>query len=295
MTEARIKTVAVTGAHGKAGRAAVAEFLAHGYDVLACDLAGPVGRNSDLGAPTMRVDLTDYGQALQALAGADAVVHMANIPEPGMFPPAQTLNRNTAMNHNVFLAAQALGLARVVWASSETTLGLPFAADGGTLRYAPVDEAHFPHPSSTYALSKVLGEVAAAQFAAWSGIPFVGLRLTNIFTEDEYAKVPEFWAEPMSRAWNLWGYVDARDVGAACRNAVESNSTGSENLIIAAADTIMDMPSSKLLAKHFPELELRRDVSGHETLLSIEAARRVIGYEPAHSWRDSVVRRRCAV
>ncbi|WP_245933647.1 NAD-dependent epimerase/dehydratase family protein [Arthrobacter livingstonensis] len=282
-----IETVAVTGAHGKAGRAAVAEFLAHGYKVLACDIAGPVGRNSDLGTPTMRVDLTDYGQALQALTGADAVVHMANIPEPGMFPPAETLNRNTAMNHNVFLAAQALGLARVVWASSETTLGLPFADDGGTLRYAPVDEAHFPHPSSTYALSKVLGETAAAQFSAWSGIPFVGLRLTNIFTEAEYARVPGFGADPMSRAWNLWGYVDARDVGAACRNAVEADSTGSENLIIAAADTVIDRPSAELLDEFFPGLERRRDVSGHETLLSIDAARRVIGYAPAHSWRDS--------
>ncbi|PYI65345.1 UDP-glucose 4-epimerase [Arthrobacter livingstonensis] len=282
-----METVAVTGAHGKAGRAAVAEFLAHGYKVLACDIAGPVGRNSDLGTPTMRVDLTDYGQALQALTGADAVVHMANIPEPGMFPPAETLNRNTAMNHNVFLAAQALGLARVVWASSETTLGLPFADDGGTLRYAPVDEAHFPHPSSTYALSKVLGETAAAQFSAWSGIPFVGLRLTNIFTEAEYARVPGFGADPMSRAWNLWGYVDARDVGAACRNAVEADSTGSENLIIAAADTVIDRPSAELLDEFFPGLERRRDVSGHETLLSIDAARRVIGYAPAHSWRDS--------
>lgn len=283
-----VKSIAVTGAHGKAGRAAVAEFLAHGYEVRACDIAGPVGRNSELGAPTMRVDLTDYGQALQFLSGTDAVVHLANIPEPGMFPPAETLNRNTAMNHNVFLAAQALGLARVVWASSETTLGLPFADDGGTLRYAPVDEAHFPHPSSTYALSKVLGEAAAAQFAAWSGIPFVGLRLTNIFTEAEYVRVPGFWSDPMSRAWNLWGYVDSRDVGAACRNAIEADSTGSENLIIAAADTVMDRPSAELLDEFFPGLERRRDVSGHETLLAIDAARRVIGYAPAHSWRDSV-------
>ena len=290
MTEPAMRTVAVTGAHGKAGRAAVAEFLAHGYEVLACDVAGPVGRNSDLGAPTMRVDLTDYGQTLQALSGADAVVHLANIPEPGMFPPAETLNQNTAMNHNVFLAAQALGLARVVWASSETTLGLPFAAEGGTLRYAPVDEAHFPHPSSTYALSKVLGETAAAQFSAWSGIPFVGLRLTNIFTAEEYAKVPDFWADPMSRAWNLWGYVDSRDVGAACRNAIEATSTGSENLIIAAADTIMERPSAELLAEHFPNVERRTELKGHETLLSIDAARRVIGYAPAHSWRDSVAR-----
>ena len=288
MTSRPIKTVAVTGAHGKAGRAAVAELLTHGYEVLACDIAGPVGRNSDLGCPTMRADLSSYGQAVQALSGSDAVVHMANIPEPGMFPPAETLNRNTAMNHNVFLAAQSLGLARVVWASSETTLGLPFASDGGTLRYAPVDEAHFPHPSSTYALSKVLGEAAADQFAAWSGIPFVGLRITNIFTEDEYSRMPGFWADPMSRAWNLWGYIDARDVGAACRNAIEADSTGSQNLIIAAADTVMNRPSAQLLAEFFPDLELHREIAGYETLLAIDAARRVIGYAPAHSWRDSV-------
>lgn len=288
MAPKSINTVAVTGAHGKAGRAAVAELLAHGYAVLASDIAGPVGRNTDLGTPTMRVDLTDYGQALQALSGADAVVHLANIPEPGMFPPAETINRNTAMNHNVFLAAQTLGLQRVVWASSETTLGLPFGDDGGTLRYAPVDEAHFPHPSSTYALSKVLGEVAAAQFADWSGIPFVGLRLTNIFAPEQYSAVPSFWQDPTSRAWNLWGYVDTRDVGAACRNALESSSTGSQNVIIAAADTIMDRQSADLVAEFFPELPVTRPLEGFETLLTIDAAREIIGYEPQHSWRDSI-------
>lgn len=285
---ANTKTIAVTGAHGKAGRAAVAELLEHGYRVQASDIAGPVGRNSDLGCPTMRVDFTDYGQCVQALTGVDAVVHLANIPEPGMFPPAETINRNTAMNHNVFLAAAALKLERVIWSSSETTLGLPFGGDGGTLRYAPVDEAHYPHPSSTYALSKVLGEVAAAQVSEWSGIPFLGLRLTNIFAPEEYAKVPAFWDDPASRAWNLWGYVDVRDVAAACRNALEAEWTGSQNVIIAAADTLMKQPSAQLLAEFFPGLERHAEIQGHETLLGIEAARTIIGYAPAHSWRDAI-------
>ncbi|WP_427015683.1 NAD-dependent epimerase/dehydratase family protein [Pseudarthrobacter sp. P1] len=293
MPTGAIETVAVTGAHGKAGRAGVAELLDHGYRVTASDIAGPVGRNSDLGCPTMRVDLTDYGQTIQALTGADAVVHLANIPEPGMLPPAETINRNTAMNHNVFLAAAALKLKRVVWASSETTLGLPFTeqgtGDGGTLRYAPVDEAHFPHPSSSYALSKVLGEVAAGHVSAWSGIPFVGLRITNIFDPAEYQRVPGFWEDPWSRAWNLWGYVDSRDVAAACRNAVEADSTGSQNVIIAAADTLMRQPSAQLLDEFFPGLERRGTVEGNRTLLSIEAARRTIGYAPAHSWRDGLL------
>ncbi len=287
-------TIAVTGAHGKAGRAAVADLLAHGYQVQASDLAGPVGRNSDLGCPTMRVDLTDYGQALQALSGVDAVVHLANIPEPGMYPPAETINRNSAANHNVFLAAAALKLQRVVWASSETTLGLPFGGSDkagerdGELHYAPVDEEHFPYPSSTYALSKVLGEQAAAHISGWSGVPFVGLRITNIFTADQYQQVPDYWADARLRRWNLWGYVDARDVAAACRNALEAESAGSSNVIIAAADTIMNKPSADLLDEVFPGLERRAEISGHETLLSIDGARELIGYRPAHSWRDHI-------
>jgi len=83
----------------------------------------------DLEAGMLRADLTDYGQALQALEGAEAVVHLANIAAPGLCTPAVTLNANVAMNFNVFHAAAKLGLRRVVWASSETTLGVPSASD----------------------------------------------------------------------------------------------------------------------------------------------------------------------
>jgi nucleoside-diphosphate-sugar epimerase len=75
--------------------------------------------------------------------------------------------------HAVFAAAVRLGLGRVVWASSETTLGLPFDTPPD---YAPVDEEHELRPESSYALSKVLAEEMARQFSRWSGIPFVGLR-----------------------------------------------------------------------------------------------------------------------
>jgi len=107
----------------------------------------------------------------------DAVVHLANIPAPGLRTPALTLSANTTMNSNVFLAAATLGLQRVVWASSETTLGLPFDVPP---RYAPVDEEHYPYPTSTYALSKVVSETMAEHIAEWSGIPFVALRFSNI-------------------------------------------------------------------------------------------------------------------
>lgn len=280
-------TVAVTGALGKAGRAVVQDLLAHGYRVVATDAQGPFGERAGLGVDVMHAELSDYGQAVEALAGCTAVVHLGNIPQPGMETGPDTLHRNLAANTNVFLAAQRLGLRKVVWASSETTLGLPF--DTPPL-YAPVDEAHFPHPTSTYALSKVLSEHAAEHIAAWSGIPFVGLRLSNVHTPEMYAAVPSYQHDPALRRWNLWGYVDVRDAAAAFRLALEATTTGSQNLVIAAADTIMDRPSAELLAAEFPGVELRRDVGEFGTLLAIDAAREVIGYEPQHSWRDNVPR-----
>jgi nucleoside-diphosphate-sugar epimerase len=283
--------ICVTGAAGKAGRGAVAHLREQGYEVLATDVAVSDPRARGV----LKADLTDYGQATEVLRGMDAVVHLANIPAPGMAPPAVTFNANMSMNFNVFHAAAALGLRKVVWASSETTLGLPFGGGKeqepgapGELRYAPADEGHFPYPATTYALSKVASETIAAQLAQWSGIPFVGLRISNIMDPDEYEKFPSFWPDPQLRKWNVWGYVDVRDVATACRLGLEAEVTGSQNVIIAAADTVMNRPSRDVLGEVFPGVPVIRDVAEFGTLLAIDRARDLLGYEPARSWRDYV-------
>ncbi|MEV0040915.1 NAD(P)-dependent oxidoreductase [Streptomyces sp. NPDC050804] len=281
-------TVAVTGANGKTGRVVVADLLEHGYDVVAVDIvAGPADRErmARIGTSLLGADLTDYGQAVDALQGVDAVVHLANIPAPGLFPAAHTLNTNTVMNNNVFLAAAQNKVSRVVWASSETTLGLPFDVPP---RYAPVDEDHYPYPTSTYALSKVTAETTARHVAEWSGIPFVALRLSNVHLEEDYRHVPGYWPDPHLRKWNLWGYVDARDVAEACRLSLTAGVTGARSFVIAAADTIMRRPSAELLAEVFPGVELTREIGTYETLLSIDRAREVLGFVPRHSWRDVI-------
>ena len=273
--------VCVTGSSGRAGRAVVADLLAHGYQVTCADLVLPAAGSP--GAETLRADLTDFGQAVEVLRGADAVVHLANIPAPGLRTPAVTFSQNMTMNFNVFQAAAQLGLARVVWASSETTLGLPFDVPP---RYAPVDEDHYPVPDSTYALSKIATETIAWHFAQWSGIPFIALRFSNILGPADYPQFPSYWADARLRKWNLWGYIDERDAAAACRLSLEADVTGSPSFIIAAADTVMDRPSADLMHEVFPGVPLTGPVTGYSTLLSAGRARAALGFEPRHSWRD---------
>lgn len=272
--------IVVTGGSGKAGRAVVADLIEHGYAVTNVDVAA----SRDPDAPSIVADLTDLGQVYDVLAGADAVVHLAAIPAPNVMPDGETFRINTMSTYNVFSAAVKLGLQKVVWSSSETLIGIPF--DRETPRYAPIDEQHPRLPEFHYALSKLVGEVAASEFARWSGIPFVSLRYSNVMETHDYARFPVFSDDPNLRAWNLWGYVDTRDVAQATRLALETETAGHEAFLVAAADTCMTQPSASLMETVYPNVPLRHAIEGHDTLLSIDKARQMLGYEPSHSWRS---------
>jgi nucleoside-diphosphate-sugar epimerase len=278
-----MKRVVVTGGSGKAGRAVVADLGERGYDVNSVDVAASLHPDD----PTLVADLTDLGQAIESLSGADAVVHLAAIPAPHVVSEGETFRINMMSTYNVFSAAVQLGLERVVWASSETLIGIPFEREQP--RYAPIDEQHPRLPEFHYALSKLAGEVIAEQFSRWSGIPFVALRISNIMEESEYeSRFPGFWDNPTIRSWNLWGYVDARDVAQAARLALVADVSGAEPFIVAASDTCMTRDSLDLMAEVYPDVQIRGNVDGRQTLLSIDKARHLLGYEPQHLWRDYV-------
>ncbi|MGW3887897.1 NAD-dependent epimerase/dehydratase family protein [Micromonospora chokoriensis] len=287
------RRVVVTGATGKLGRAVVTHLRAVGVDVLAVDRAG--GRDPrDVDGEFLLVDLTDYGQVVEAFTGGadehaggvDAVVHLAAVPAPGLMSNATTFANNSAATYNVFAAARAAGIKRVVWASSETVLGLPFDTPPP---YAPVDEEYAPRPESTYSLNKALEEEMARHFCRWDPeLVMVGLRFSNVMDVEDYAPFPSFDADPRLRRWNLWGYIDARDGAQAVERALAHDQPGADVFVIANADTVMSRSSASLMAEVYPGVEIRKDLGEHETLLSIDKARRVLGYEPQHSWRDHV-------
>ena len=273
--------IAVTGGSGKGGAWVVRDLREHGHEVLSIDW-----RSDSTGVErTLVTDLTDLGQAQDALSGVDAVVHFAAIPAPLLRPEGETFRINALSTYNVFAAAVGHRVRRVVWASSETVLGLPFDIPPA---FAPIDESIEPHPESSYSLSKLVGETMAVQFARRSGIGFVGLRISNIMGPEDYAGFAAWQDDPTIRKWNLWSYVDARDVAQAVRLALEAPIEGAEVAIIAASDSVMTRPSAELMAEVFPTVPLRHPVEGRQTLLSIERARRVLGYRPGHRWADHV-------
>jgi nucleoside-diphosphate-sugar epimerase len=274
--------IVVSGGSGKAGRWVVRDLREHGHDVLNVDLTHD---GSDHGLCVL-TDLTDLGQAYDVLAGADAVVHLAAIPASELRPEGDTFRVNTMSTYNVFRAAEGRGVGKVVWASSETVLGLPFDEPP---TFAPIDESHPPRPESSYALSKLTGETMAAQFARRTRIPFIGLRISNIMEPHDYARFPGFQADARLRKWNLWGYVDVRDVVAAVRGALQADTTGAEVCIVAAGDTVMTRDSADLMREVFPTVPLRREINGRETLLAIDRARELLGYRPVHAWQDELM------
>ena len=273
--------IVVTGASGKAGRAVVRTLLEHDHDVLSVDVVSP----AESSAPSLLADLTEYGQTVECLADQDAVIHLAAIPASGIRTEETTFRTNMLSTYNVFEAARLLGLQRVVWASSETILGLPFEREQPA--YAPIDEDHPAYPESSYALSKVLSEELGRQLHRWTGTPYVALRFSNIMEPDDYERFPSYWDDPNLRRWNLWGYVDARDVAESCRLALDAN-VGAEHFIVAAADTVMNCPSRELMAEVYPAAPYQPTAGDFDTLLSIEKARKLLGYEPRWSWRDHI-------
>jgi len=294
--ERNMKNIVVTGGSGKAGRAVCRDLVEHGYNVLNVDIVP----SPDPVCHFYKVDLTDRGQVMDALqwtggkdhpfrqfSTPDAVVHLAAIPVPDTFPEEVTFRNNVLSTYAVFDAALRTGIKRIVWASSETTLGLPLSA-ANPPAYAPIDEDHPMRPESAYSLSKDLAEEMARQMQRWNpDTTFIGLRLSNVMEPHDYAKFPTWQDDPHFREWNLWGYIDARDFAQSVRLSLEVDFVGADHFIIANADTVMERPSAELMAEYFPDVPMRAEVKGTDTLLSIEKARRVLGYEPKFSWRNA--------
>ena len=277
------RKIVVTGAAGRLAQAAITELLAHGHGVWGIDCVRP----ETLRCRFLPVDLTQPLAVVDALQGADAVLHLGAIPGPLSQPASVTYTNNVLSTYNVIEAAAALKVSRVVSASSVFALGWAEDASAFWPESIPVDESHPLTPFEAYGLSKQVGEDICAAASRRTGMSIVSLRLMNIIAADGYFALP--WPQPTrdrGLRFVMWPYVDIRDAARSCRLALEADTKGHEACFIAARDTRFDAPTLELLTEVAPAtIRITGPLAQNASVVSIEKAHRLLGFEPEHHWR----------
>ena len=273
--------IIITGSKGNIGKYVMDYATAQGADVLGVD---NVGRGYD---NYLSADLTDFGEtidALHALEGADAVIHLAAIPDSRMFPTPRVFTTNMSSTWNVFEACRVLGIKRVVSASTIQVMATVHRRNPTRYGYFPVDEQVPPDPQNDYSLSKFLGEHMADMFAKHYGLTITSLRFMAVMTPESMAELP--WKDDGEAAIALGAYCDIRDTARACYLAatVPLPANTHEVFFVTAKDSFIDAPAVELAKRADPTAELR-GLKGFDSLISGEKAKRMLEFEAEFGFR----------
>ncbi|WP_068114771.1 NAD-dependent epimerase/dehydratase family protein [Tropicimonas marinistellae] len=289
-----------TGGSGKAGRHVCRYLRDQGHRVVNVDLK-PL---DEPGIDNLIADIVDSGAMFNVMTSYadfdelengigvpvfDAVVHFAAVPRILIKPDHETFRINTIGTYNVIEAAVKLGIRKIVFASSETTYGVCFADGVADPDYLPVDEDHDTNPMDSYGLSKVVNEKTGRAFQRRSGFDIYGLRIGNVMEPHEYARFPGFFADPAVRRRNMFGYIDARDLGQIVDRCLKANGLGFQ-IFNAGNDTnSVNLPAREIAERFFPGVPVAEDLGENEALYSNRKIREVLGFEEEHDWRKYVV------
>lgn len=270
--------VAVTGAQGIVG-SFVTQYLAdRGHTVTGID------RIPDAAAPawaTRVADLTSYDETLAALAGADAVVHLAGINAPIAAPAWIVHNNNVTSSYNVLSGAQELGIRRVVQSSSVNAIGLAWSRKP-EFDYFPIDLAHQTRNEDAYSLSKLIQELQADSLTRrWRDFSVVTLRLHAVLTD---ASESQRFINMVGIDWavnGLFGYCTFESVADAFNKGLSADITGHEVLWVTEANTFSDEPTEALHVRHYPDVPLTSPLEGRASFFDISRTRQILGWSPA--------------
>ncbi|GGW94303.1 NAD-dependent epimerase/dehydratase family protein [Streptomyces chryseus] len=197
------RTVLLTGAAGGVGTLMRGLLPAYGYTLRLFD-ATPIDGEPD----AVTADLADKEALREAVRGVDAVIHLAGISLEAPFE--KILRANIEGTYNLYEAARAQGVRRMVFASSNHAIGFtPVPAQGAPL--IPVGAPH--RPDTFYGLSKAFGEDLAQLYWDLHGIETVSVRIGSCFMEPTSVRMLSIWLSPGDGARLFHAALTAEDVG----------------------------------------------------------------------------------
>lgn len=278
--------ILVTGARGKVGAATVAALADAGHDVTATDRTGPAYEARRDAVAYTQADLTDAGDAFAVVRGHEAVVHAAAIPDPTSNPPHRVFQNNLMATFNTLEAAVRHGVVRFVHISSETVPGFFFPERPFLPDYLPVDERHPIRPQDPYATAKHFGEQLMDAAVRRSDVTCVSLRPSWVQWEGNYENNIGPWLREPALSEGFWAYIDVYDLADAIRLAVETATPGHEVVYIATPDVAAREPLEQLVRRFHGAAAPEIRPSSEPGAISIAKARRLLGYDPRHTWRD---------
>jgi nucleoside-diphosphate-sugar epimerase len=278
--------VVVTGGSGLLGRYVVRELSSRGHDVVVLDIIRPhwwEGRY-------VNVDILDLGGLVWAFQGSDVVIHLAALINPFKHTPERIFRTNALGSFNVLEAAARCGVRKVVFASSEATLGFCYMERRIVPERIPIDESHPLRPQDPYGLSKLVGEEICRAYTRRYGIKTVALRMAWIWSDEEKELCRSLVFDPDRWPWGLWAYIHVMDAARAFGLALEKEDIPDHvSLFLVADDNGTTVDSIDLIRKHYPEVnEIEEGFGGRDSLISNKMAKEILGFAPAYTWRDIV-------
>lgn len=294
--------VLVTGATGFIGREVLSQLRAQGKQVTALGRTPP----EDKDVPFIKADLTDAVSLEQALGTAsfNFIIHTASLPgDTG--DPQQMVRVNLNGCHNLLEYARKARVGRFVLTSSISAYEWYPATRFNPPDYMPVDEDHLCRPKDMYSTTKRMQELLALTYHHQYGVPATALRLTAVIgprgkgggrgwlsfaqklDEARSVQVPHFSAQ------ELCHYVDLRDVGRMHLAAAEHPSAVGEIFNCCGPGPTRGNEFAEVLRQLVPGIEVEYDfpwsmAQGGELVFSMSKAKKLIDFEPIHSFADSV-------
>jgi len=237
--------VLVTGSNGAIGQPVCRELMSRGHRVRGLDRRA-YARVSD----SLVGDIADFDLVRRAVAGVDAVIHLAATPVPWADFHTEVLPSNLGGAYNVYEAAREAGVKRVVFASSLHVGVRSRPAD------RPAAVCDGVAPSSQYGLSKIFGEALGEMYARCHGIESIAVRVGFL------PRAPEF-VDKLVQGGGQDIYLSPGDAGRFFTLAVEATLPPEQKFIVLYA-------MSKAVKPRY----------------DVETAQKLLRYEPRDTWPE---------